>query len=116
MLPSGNFLSLFLKVNKVFVIGGCGLYFGPIVVCMHNMLRQIPYHVHVGLQVEVHVNYLIIRDLSSLSYFNLLTGRACSITGREMDFHKFATLFKYREISPTAYIFQRPFLRGLWRG
>ena len=86
MLLSGNFFSLFSKVNNVFVIGGCGLYFGPIVGCMHNMLRQIPYHVHVGLQVEVHVNYLIIRDLSSLSYFNLLTGRACSITGRENGF------------------------------
>ena len=70
----------------MFVIGGCGLYFGPIVVCMHNMLRQIPYARDVGLQVEVHVNYLIIRDLSSLSYFNLLTGRACSITGRENGF------------------------------
>ena len=68
------------------VIGGCGLYFGPIVVCMHNMLRQIPYHVHVGLQVEVHVNCLIKRDLSSLSCLNSLTGRACSITGRENGF------------------------------
>ena len=54
MLLSGNFFffSLFLKVNNVFVIGGCGLYFGPIVGCMHNMLRQIPYHVHVGLQLK----------------------------------------------------------------
>ena len=45
----------------MFVIGRCGLYFGPIVGCMHNMLRQIPYHVHVGLQVEVHVNGVNLR-------------------------------------------------------
>ena len=29
-----------------------------------------------------------------------------------MDLHKCATLCKYRKISPAAYIFQRPFLRG----
>ena len=75
------------------------------------MLRQIPYHVNVGLQVEVHVNCLIKRNLTSLSCFNLLTGRACSII-----LHKLATLCKYRKISPAAYIFQRPFLSGLWRG
>ena len=70
----------------MFVIGGCGLYFGPIVGCMHNKLRQIPYHVHVGLQVDVHVNCFIKRDLSSLSYSKLRTGRACSITERENGF------------------------------
>ena len=43
------------------------------------MLRQISYHVHVGLQVEVHVNCLIKWDLYSLSFFNLLIGRACTI-------------------------------------
>ena len=40
MLLSGNFFSLFLKVNNVFVIGGCGLYFRPIVVRMHNQERM----------------------------------------------------------------------------
>ena len=39
MLLSGNFF-LFLKVNKVFYIGGCGLYFGPTVGCMHNQERM----------------------------------------------------------------------------
>ena len=39
MLLSGK-LFLFLKVNKVFVIGGCGLYFGHIVGCMHNQERM----------------------------------------------------------------------------
>ena len=39
MLLSGDFF-LFLKVNKVFYIGGCGLYFGPIVGCMHNQERM----------------------------------------------------------------------------
>ena len=86
---------------------GVAYILGLLLVACIIWLRQIPYHVHVGLQVEVHVNYLLL---------HLLTGRACSITGREMDFHKFATLFKYRKISPTAYIFQRPFLRSLWRG
>ena len=69
------------------------------------MLRQIPYHVHVGLQVEVHVNCLIKRDLSSLSCFNLLTGRACTIICTNL------LLF-----ANTVYIVQRPFLKGLWRG
>ena len=65
---------------------GVAYILGLLLVACIIWLRQIPYHVHVGLQVEVHVNYLVIRDLSSLSYFNLLTGRACSITGRENGF------------------------------
>ena len=39
MLLSGN-VFLFLKVNNVFVIGGCGLYFRPIVGRMHNQERM----------------------------------------------------------------------------
>ena len=55
---------------------------------MHNMVTANPLSRARGstTELEVHVNYLIIRDLSSLSYFNLLTGRACSITGRENGF------------------------------
>ena len=65
---------------------GVAYILGLLLVACIIWLRQIPYQVHVGLQVEVHVNYLVIRDLSSLYYFNLLTGRACSITGRENRF------------------------------
>ena len=65
---------------------GVAYILGLLLVACIIWLRQIPYHVHVGLQVEVHVNCLIKRDLSSLSCLNSLTGRACSITGRENGF------------------------------
>ena len=70
---------------------------------------------HVVLLVEVHVNYLIITDLSSLFFSIYLMVELVLSPEEKMDLHKFATLCKYRKISPAAYIFQRAFLRGLWR-
>ena len=46
---------------------GMAYILGLLLVACIKWLRQISYHVHVGLQVEEHVDYLVIRDLHSLT-------------------------------------------------